>query len=280
MTQPQPATLETVKTVTIPRSVVVATGVAIFMLGLGIAGLTVAQKAFNVVLEKPPAELSKPLAELSRTLGDNNRYVSSGPDRTLDKEIVAVLGTEDYLLRNYQDTQKRDGDLGRDLSLNLNFYATGSATPHVPEVCWAGNGLTMSNNNFFEIPNVKHKDGSISTLRARLLSFEPKAQPGLVPYLPQASSSTQLINVAYIFNVNGRYVANTREVSKLFWDPTAKFAYHTKIEVTLPALCTPEEARPIIEEFFRSSLAEIEKCLPDPERPAVVQDPHQEANQR
>lgn len=276
MTQPAISPRSDVVSVTIPRSVAVATGVAIALLALGICGLTVAQKAFDVVLEKPPAELSKPFSELSRTFGENTRYTAVGPDRTLDKEIVAVLGTEDYLLRNYQDSQKRDGDLGRELSLNLNFYATGSATPHVPEVCWAGNGLNLHSSSFFVIPNVKHKDGTVSDIRARILSFEPKAQPGAMAFLPQ-TSTTQLINVAYVFNVNGRYVANTREVTKHFWDPTAKYAYHTKIEVTVPALCTPQEAQPIVEEFFRSSLAEIEQCLPDPEAPAAASVSPQEA---
>lgn len=279
MTQQATTQSDSERTITIPRHVIISTCIAILLLGLGIAGLDIAQRVFNVVLEKPPAALSKPLSELSRALGENNRYVSPGPDRTLDKEIVAVLGTEDYLLRNYQDTGKRDGDLGRELSLNLNFYATGNATPHVPEICWAGNGLKMNNNYFFDIHDVKHKDGSVSSIRARMLSFEPKSQPGAVPFMAPAAT-TQLINVAYIFNVNGSYVANTQEVSKRFWDPTAKYAYHTKIEVTVPALCTPEEAQALVEQFFRASIAEIEKCLPEPETPAVSHENHSENNQR
>lgn len=267
MTQPAATQTQDTVMVSIPRPVKLAAVVAIGVLAAGIFGLHIVQKAFDLVLVKPPAELSKPLSDLSKTLGDGNRYSANGPDRTLDKEIVAVLGTEDYLLRTYTDSTRRDGELGRDVSLNLNFYATGSATPHVPEVCWAGNGLNLHGSYFFEIRNVKHQDGSVSDIRARLLSFEPKAQPGSVPYLPQANA-TQFINVAYVFNVNGKYVANTREVAKHFWDPAAKFAYHTKIEVTVPALCTPEEAQPIVEQFFRSSIGEIEKCLPNPEASA------------
>ncbi len=275
MTQQSPAGAGA-RRIEIPRSVIIATCLVFAIIGAGIVSLTVAQKVFSVIVDKPPAQLSKPLADLAKSFGENNRYVATGPDRTLDKEIVAVLGTEDYLLRNYRDALKHDGDLGREIALNLNFYATGSATPHVPEICWAGNGLNLQSSRFFDIQGIRHKDGTQSDIRVRLLSFTPKAQPGAITF-EGLTPSNQLLNVAYVFNVNGRYVANTGEVRKHFWDPQAKYAYHTKIEVTVPMVCSPEEAQPLVEEFFRNSLAEIEKCLPDPDSLADQANTTQEA---
>jgi hypothetical protein len=54
-------------------------------------------------------------------------------------------------------------------------------------------------------------------------------------------------------------------VTSEFWHASSKYAYHTKIEVTVPTICTPAEAQAVISDFIRASVASIEECLPPTE---------------
>jgi hypothetical protein len=226
----------------------------------------------NATFDKPPAPLSKPLPEMSLRLGAGERYIAAGPDERMNAEMVETLGTSDYLVRPYRDTALAANTPGSVVNLNLNYYDTGSSTPHVPEICWAGSGRVevKSGQNVFIVKGVKRKDGSLIDLPMRMISFEPPAgQPKVSP-----TGEPMYSNVAYIFHVNGQYVAGVQEVTSLFWKASYRYAYHCKIEITPldPAdrsgqavlTCTQAEAKKIVGDFIREALPEVEACLPDP----------------
>jgi hypothetical protein len=248
------------------KGVLAAAAVVLLVLAGGLAARLIAEH-LGVVLVKPPAPLSKPLPDLARKIGP---YEMVDVDQKLPEDVVQVLGTEDYLLRRYRDTRVKEGALGAIVALNLNYYASGSATPHTPDVCWAGNGLVQYANGFFEVAGVPHLKGAPTDIRMRRLSFVPKSSDPTDVIADLATDATKLTNVAYVFHVNGRYVSTTGEVSKDFWNPRARFAYHAKIELTLvhpngqPIACDPRVAEPIFAEFLRHALPDIEACLPDP----------------
>ncbi len=231
----------------------------------GYVGMSVLEKSLHLTFEKPPMPLTKPLAEMKRSLG--GRYSAEGPDEVMPEDTVDVLGTKDYLLRTYKDTTKGPGDVGAALKLNLNYYATGVGSPHVPEICWAGAGLTEapSSKNIFVVKGVHRADGTPIDLKMRMISFLPQKGNSLVQ---QDQDTTHLLNVAYAFEVNGEYVSTPQEVTSIFWKPTNKHAYHTKIEVTVasadgnPEYCTQEEAQKVISDFIRVALPAVEECLP------------------
>lgn len=261
--EPKSASIGSAPKQTLTRALVVG-----IILALGAVSMILAERVFNQVLVKDPAPLNKPLAELAQKIGP---YEASGEDRKLDTEVVAALGTEDYLLRQYHDTRKKAGELGSNISLNLNYYASGSATPHVPDICWAGNGKLRHSDGAFEVVDVPHKAGAPTTLRLRWLAFIPDRDPSELA-IGQDQDAVRLINVAYLFQVNDGYVSTAPEVAKHFWNPKARYAYHTKIELTLtypngsPMVCEPREAIPLFTEFLRTALPEIEDCLPDPRK--------------
>jgi hypothetical protein len=235
-------------------------GVAAILAG-GYVGCLTLERALNLTFDKPPMPLSKPLFEMSKQLA--GRYEAEGPDEIMDEETVDVLGTKDYLLRGYTDLTKHPGDVGELLKLNLNYYATGNASPHVPEICWAGTGMNeaTTSRRYFDVANVKRADGTVMTLRMRLISFLPRQGISGVS-AATAAESTQLLNVGYVFEVNGNYVATPSEVSSQFWRASAKHAYHTKIEVTVPDYCTQDQAIAAISDFIRAALPAVEECLP------------------
>ncbi len=248
------------------RRGVAAAVAALGILLLGVWSLDAVQRWWAVVMIKTPARLSRPLPTLPLELGPFKRF--GDMDNYLQPDEVAQLGTEDYLLRHYEDRSVAEHTPGRMVALNLNFYAVGSATPHVPRVCWAANGMQEEGNRIITVKDVPHKDGSRSDLRMQMLWFSGKQIGGASQgILGAAQEQARYLNVAYMFQVNDGYVATGEEVTRHFWKPDAKYAYHTKIEVTVVEPCTPDEAQPVVEKFIRASLAEIERCLPDPKDP-------------
>jgi hypothetical protein len=224
------------------------------------------EASLRLTFEKPPRALSKPLPLLKKAIGQPVRYVAEGLDSTLDPGIVDTLGTKEYLLRKYIDETKKPGEIGRELNLNLNYYGTGSASPHVPEICWAGAGMEQApqSKDEFVIEGVRRKDGTVDNVRMRMISFIPNQTDAAGLGLGMQTGD-KLLNVAYLFEVNGKCVAKPQEVTSEFWNAAAKYAYHTKIEVTVPAYCSPAQAQAAISDFIRASLAEIEECLPERE---------------
>jgi hypothetical protein len=252
---------------------------AVGLLVVGTAAVRGLEVGMNATFSKPPAPLSKPLNELTRRIGSH--YISERPDEVLDHEVMETLGTHDYLVREYRDNRVKPGELGELINLNVNYYATGSSSPHVPEVCWVGSGRheAPGSGEVFEIADVPRKYGPPVTLKVKLISFLPtRGGTSQVEELPPAADGEPLYtNVAYIFHVNGEYVSNVREVTTHFWKASNLYAYHSKIEITpmmragtpdgprvVPALSTRRQAKEIVSRFFREGLAEIEECLPDP----------------
>jgi len=246
------------------RAVLVAAVIAVSLVVVDLL-----EVSLRLTFDKPPAPLTKPLPMLKDELGNPVRYRAAGPDENMDPEVVEVLGTKDYLLRNYRDLQKKPSELGNKLALNLNYYSMGSATPHVPEVCWAGSGLVEKTEarRRFTVRNVRRKDGTVVDIPMRMVSFYPKHQGDMPDLLPDKAADNKLLNVAYTFEVNGQYVATPKEVISTFWKAENKYAYHTKIEVTIKdAYCDPADAEQIVSDFIREAIPEIEQCLPDARR--------------
>ena len=252
------------------RKVVFSGAVSAVVLLVGAIGLYASQAYYRMVLDKPPAPLSKPLHELSSTLGTRFVQPAGESDKSLPEGIVESLGTKDYLLRTYQDNGEHPAGQGPwRVALNLNYYATGDASPHVPENCWVGNGRQPPELMPVVVKGVKRKDGTTVDITMKLLSFLPTKeelrQMGAVGAVDTGEMKTDLRrNVAYVFHVNGVYESNPVAVVSRFWNATNKFAYHAKIEMTMEQLCTPEQAQVELSDFLRESLADIEECLPDP----------------
>jgi hypothetical protein len=244
---------------TFVRALVVAAVIA-----TGWAGVQTLQRSLHLSFDKPPMPLRMPLSQVARHLG-GGRYVAEHPDDTMEEDVLQVLGTRDYLLRVYTDTTKPSNEAGATLALNVNYYATGNSTPHVPEICWAGSGLEEATDlrKTFVVNDVRRADGTVEKeLRMHLISFKVQNSD-----FGEGSSSNIYKNVAYLFEVNGDCVATPKEVLSGFWKASNPHAYHSKIEVTLQQPCTQEEAERAISDFIREALPAVEECLPVKEVP-------------
>jgi hypothetical protein len=250
------------------RRAVIRSVVVLVLLAAGIFTVHVLEAAMNATFDKPPAPLRIPLSDFRYEIGSPVKYTTDGADEVIGADGLATLGTNDYLLRTFVEKVK-PGDPHAKVRLNLNYYATGSSTPHVPEICWTASGMQEAPNSrrVFEVPEVKHADGRVDTVRMRMISFLP---PSGSPARSEAGEPLYA-NVAYVFHVNGEYVATPQEVMSHFWSAQNKFAYHCKIEV-MPMdpdrgdvlLCTQAKAEEIASKFIREALPAVEDCLPDP----------------
>jgi hypothetical protein len=239
---------------TFVRALVVAAVIA-----AGWAGVLTLERSLHLSFDKPPMPLRKPLSQMAKHLG-GGRYITEHPDETMPEDVLQVLGTRDYLLRAYTDTTKPASDPGAMLALNVNYYATGNSTPHVPEICWAGSGLEEASDKrkTFVINDVRRADGTVEKeLRMHLISFKVQNSD-----FGDGSSSNVYKNVAYLFEVNGDCVATAKEVLSGFWKASNPHAFHSKIEVTIQQPCTQEEAEKAISDFIREALPAVEECLP------------------
>ena len=229
------------------------------LIALGTVTMQAMEKSLHLTFDKPPMPLRKPLAQANRRLGPGPRYVADRPDDALEEDILQVLGTRDYLLREYTDTAMKSEEPGAKLKLNVNYYPTGSATPHVPEICWAGNGLDEAQDarKTFTIPGVQRADKTIQDVKMHLISFNVGDTDLLGNTGPK-----KYRNVAYLFEVNGDCVVTPKEVISEFWKASNAHAFHSKIEVTIQEPCTQEEAEKAIGDFIREALPAVEECLP------------------
>jgi len=258
------------------RWAAIRAGIATALLIGGIVAVRGLEAAMHATFDKPPAALQKELSEMKRELGRPVRYVASRPDQVLDHATEETLGTTKYLVREYTDQSLPVGSRGRLVNLNLNYYDTGSSTPHVPETCWKGAGREEADVSrvMFDVKGIERKNGSKFDVRMRMVSFLP------LPNQPIKNDRGEAIysNVAYVFQVNGDYVSSPTEVMSHFWKASYKYAYHSKIEVTpletviapdgssvaMVLNCTQEEAKKIVSDFIREALPAVEECLPDP----------------
>ncbi len=236
------------------------------ILALGIVAVIWAQWKLKIVIQKTPTPLQQPLFTIPRTLG-HWQTPTGAVDEKLSTEVVQTLGTTHYLLREYVNTHWPVGSPGSTIKLNINYYPTAFATPHVPNVCWQGAGLKMQRINTITIPDVPHDNGKVTNIPLRFLSFAiPEGGSGDMPSLGNISgegADGEYLNTGYTFQVDGQYVPDPAQVSELFWQAQSKYGYDAKIEVDVLGSTTREQAKRAIISFLRAALPDIERTLPN-----------------
>jgi hypothetical protein len=259
-----------IKAVSTSKMALLRFGLACAILVAGVLALRSLAEAMNWHFNKPPTPLRRELPTVPRALGNPYKYEAVGQDLNMKPDELQTLGTDMYLLRNYADIGIRDRaqaggphEVGGSLLLNVNYYATGDGTVHVPNICWTAQNMVLSSERTFVVKGVPLADGSVVDIPVRLLSFDPTTPEIMAnPSWLKHEAEHQLC-VGYTFNVNGEYVNDRNEVRQKFWNAALPFAYHAKVEVKVNERCRPEEAQAAIDGFLRESLVEISKCFPD-----------------
>jgi len=138
-------------------------------------------------------------------------------------EIEEELGTKQYLQCLLLDESKESNDPLRAVELLVTYY-TGDpdAVPHVPDVCYLGNGWLIKDkyNTEMEISDIGAEN---DRLPLRILKMKKTNEYGKV----------QRRQVVYYFSVNGTYVCTRDSVRSLQFNVVDKYAYFSKVEVAM-----------------------------------------------
>ena len=260
---------------------------SILLIGAVTIPLVIAQ--LEIYLRKESVPLRRTLNSIDDDLGswDRVRDGEGNPreDTLFGEEMIEGLGTNLYLDRYVTDGRHQ-------VNVHVAYY-TGMIddVPHVPERCWDANGLTQSMSPRVidldlrfeglrtEGTPVNQATGEpystvtvmnlgeefpvhlpVGDARMTVTQFDPNDQK---PRLKQVGG--------YFFVANGRMAPGAKDVRLMAFDPSEKYAYYCKIQLTyVGTVDSGEEDDAVVEEFIDIAedllprlLPEVMKCLPD-----------------
>ncbi|MBX3361222.1 MAG: exosortase-associated EpsI family protein [Phycisphaeraceae bacterium] len=259
---------------------------AVALLGLSSIGISAGIRAYGIYLSKLPIE-----APDGRTLNslppETASWVKLGNDRIESADIVATLGTDNYLSRTYIEKNPADPTRPRVVELHLAYY-TGmiDTVPHVPDRCFIGGGMTQGTNaqvlplrmdrsRWFQDPDVPEEmRGTI--WRARLADDSRfTSRPGQSVRLPREPDAMRMrtmgfdipggprIYAGYFFIANGGHVPTAQDVRLLAFNLTDDYAYYMKVQCTSSTASSAEDLAAMSSELLSELIGEIMLCVPD-----------------
>jgi exosortase len=249
-------------------------------IGIHIAANTTGFKSI-----KSPAPLRASLDSLPLIIGD---WIRVGGDVSYEDTVIETLGTTLYVDRAYA----LQGDPERGvLQVHIAFY-TGGATnrPHVPERCWAVQGLTASRDpellelaglaeswsvgnavnsatgESYPVVEIEHP-----VTRVRQTVHLPIGDPAVRVTLFADPRNPELRMVGgYFFIANGRMTPNAMAVRPLAYNFSSTHAYFCKVQFTyldFGSALTDDELvqhfRDLVEGMMVDLMPEVMKVLPD-----------------
>lgn len=252
------------------RGVAMAMGAGFLVTAM--AGQVTILQANQVVMFKKDVPLRKSLELLDHPTG---RWSFLYQDPPLGKDILEELGTTMYLNRTYEDTKWISGGHGRVADVHIAYYTgTVDTVPHVPQQCFKAGGLEqvaggsvtlhLEEESYRADPDAE--GGYLHTVKDSDLGT-PVRIPGVdIPATYFTFSNPQrngeLVNVAYFFVANGKFLPSPHAVRKNGFDLRDKYSYYCKVQVTV-GVQDKDQAMERVSSLLTELMPEIMSCLPD-----------------
>lgn len=264
---------------------------ALAVLGLAGAGMKAGIEHFQIYLQKKPIQ-PEPIGPLESTLRGiptkTAHWIQNGQDVIERPDNLEVLGTTNYLTRQYVEKTPPAGGRPRLLQLHAAYYTGAIDTvPHVPERCFIGAGMTLTGGPWvIQVPMdtslwVEPKDLP-DTFKGRVystrLSNDYSRAGGRRVNLPVGLTPTDPLRLriseygsargghflaGYFFIGNGGWVESAEDVRLLSFDLRQDYAYYMKVQVGSSDVATPEELAQLAGSLFDDLFGEIMLCTPD-----------------
>lgn len=216
---------------------------------------------------------------------ETENWVAVGPDRVMSSEIVEVLGTQNYLSRDYREKNPPEGRDPYQIELHLAYY-TGmiDTVPHVPERCFVGAGLQIGTSpRVVQIPLSMSgllEDTSVpDRLRGEILTQRLPNRwsnaPGVRVRLPRGVMNTEMLVSeftqqnglslwsGYFFVANGGLTPRAEGVRVLAFNLEQDYAYYLKVQFTMFGAESAEELAEVSGRLLDDLYGEIMRCVPD-----------------
>lgn len=246
---------------------------------LGQAGILWANDA---VMFKKDVPLRKSLDLLEHPTG---RWSFLFQDKPLSKDVEDELGTNLYLNRTYVDDQLPNGARGKGAQVHIAYYTgTVDTVPHVPQQCFkaggllqvAGGGTTLNlrGDGYREDPQIpggylhpvkgedKDKDKDENENDGDQVRIPGVDIPATFFTFSNPANNDDLVNVAYFFVANGKFLPSPHAVRKNGFDIRDKYSYYCKVQVTVNVQ-DKDEAIKQISSLLSELMPEVMSCLPD-----------------
>ena len=261
---------------------------AVAVLALAAVGLNAATQAMQVYFKKQAVPLRHVLDDpqngIPTRLGD---WVRVSEQTTLDADTQHVLGTDQFVFRDYVNTrlvkpeevEQFEGKTANEQQAMLRriqanqpeavirlavTYYTGlvDTVAHVPDKCLIASGYDITHSerqdHTFTLPG-----GAARPVSFRYLNFEDATGKGRDGW-----------NVAYFFHCNGEYVDHPVGVRSKLQNLFERHGYYAKVEL---ATITPnvdegatgdkteatQRSLAAMTDLIGQALPDVERCLPD-----------------
>jgi hypothetical protein len=215
-------------------------------------------------------------------------WVQVSRDEPLDHNTIEVLGTKEFVFRDYVDNRLftvAQIDAFKDkptkerlqlldklqqehpegvVRLAITYY-TGlvDTVPHIPEKCYVADGFQTEGSVPIDASAGAYPDGQPRAVQYSYLHFQDTTGTGRVDR-----------DVAYLFHVNGRYASNNLAVREELADLRKKYGYFAKVELMTtgrsgPGVTQQErdaaqiKSKAAFNDLLTAVLPEVERCLPD-----------------
>ena len=194
--------------------------ICVAVLALMAGGMSVAEKKLGLFLKKEPLPLKRSLEQIDEAALKPYRVIAKG--RIENEEILAALGTTDYIQWVLEDPCAPSESPVRRVMLFVTYYALPDRVPHVPEECYTGGGYqrlaTEAVQFAIDGPDRQRE------IPGRYLVFEASG-PNLMLAAPR-------FPVLYLFRVNGEYAGN-RDQARLALNRNlfSRYSYFCKVEL-------------------------------------------------
>ncbi len=227
-------------------------------------------RSLHQVMSKAPVPLLRPLDEMPEAFG--SRFVLARemhlPAQDVDhgkyhmpEDVEETLGTKDTISWFFKDNQKSSGDSFTFVRLHIAYYPLMlDGVPHVPNVCMLAGGWDLDPNDPAHLVNWPAGD------------VPPQWQEHWrqTPVLRSAFArigrgGTMRSVVFHVFSVNGEPMQDRVAVVATLSNPTKKYCYYAKIELSADSTAgalTGAQADQECEAFWACAAPEILRFFP------------------
>jgi hypothetical protein len=245
------------------------------LLLLGAVGLNTAVPAMKLHFRKEAVPLRRPLTSLPVRMG---HWVQVSVDRPLQEDVEEVLGTKEYIYRDYVDDRvvsasqiaefqdksynERRGMLAQlqqehpNAVVNLGItYYTGlvDTVAHIPDRCYIADGYEPTSYDIVSWPIAAGIPGR---------SADPDVQVRFINFQDQVGRTRLKRSVSYFFHVNGHFESDPLNVRRRLQNLLQKYGYYMKIE-TMTLIQNKEQSASVMQDFLTAVLPNVKECLPD-----------------
>jgi len=209
-----------------------------------------------------------------------------GSDEVIEGETLRELGTDNYLTREFVQSDVPEGVTPKRVSLHLAYYTgTIDTVPHVPERCLVGAGwektassklvdaaLTFTNERGDDVlirdSYVPSDYGTVYLMRNPTTGRRVRLPLGVenmrmtVSHFRNDSGRVNLF-AGYFFVANGVLCPSANDVRANAYGLTSRYAYYAKVQFTSLDVESAEELGELAGSFLDASFHEIMRLLPD-----------------